>query len=118
MVQEYVYSESFNNSLTGDLIRCVARRYSSSTRMISSRRRFCTQISGISSLYVFCNLCLARCSTTPQDYDGPNADPGAGRDYFKKRFARLAQKANQKEREVYIQCVIPEYMHRLLFLLC
>ncbi|EPS99657.1 hypothetical protein FOMPIDRAFT_1024123 [Fomitopsis schrenkii] len=36
------------------------------------------------------------------DYDGPTADPAAGRDYFKKRFARLAQKANQKEREVYI----------------
>ncbi|PCH33175.1 heterotrimeric G-protein alpha subunit GPA2-like protein [Wolfiporia cocos MD-104 SS10] len=36
------------------------------------------------------------------DYDGESGDARAGRDYFKKRFARLAQKANQKEREVYI----------------
>ncbi|THH31576.1 hypothetical protein EUX98_g2608 [Antrodiella citrinella] len=36
------------------------------------------------------------------DYDGEAADARAGRDYFKKRFARLAQKANQKEREIYI----------------
>ncbi|KZT68855.1 heterotrimeric G protein alpha subunit 4 [Daedalea quercina L-15889] len=36
------------------------------------------------------------------DYDGPSADAATGREYFKKRFARLAQKANQKEREVYI----------------
>lgn len=36
------------------------------------------------------------------DYDGEEHDARAGRDYFKKRFARLAQKANQKEREVYI----------------
>lgn len=50
-------------------------------------------------------------STVRQDYDGPTADPAAGRDYFKKRFARLAQKANQKEREVYIQCVIRFCLH-------
>ncbi|KZT09053.1 heterotrimeric G protein alpha subunit 4 [Laetiporus sulphureus 93-53] len=36
------------------------------------------------------------------DYEGQPGDASAGRDYFKKRFARLAQKANQKEREVYI----------------
>jgi len=37
------------------------------------------------------------------DYDGPPADVKAGRDYFKKRFGRLAQKAGrQKEREIYI----------------
>ncbi|KAH9836650.1 heterotrimeric G protein alpha subunit 4 [Rhodofomes roseus] len=36
------------------------------------------------------------------DYDGPSGDAASGREYFKKRFARLAQKANQKEREVYI----------------
>jgi len=36
------------------------------------------------------------------DFDGEPNDPRSGRDYFKKRFARLAQKANQKEREIYI----------------
>ncbi|ETW87715.1 hypothetical protein HETIRDRAFT_378879 [Heterobasidion irregulare TC 32-1] len=37
------------------------------------------------------------------DYDGEAADARAGRDYFKKRFARLAQKAGRsKEREIYI----------------
>ncbi|KAI0344010.1 heterotrimeric G protein alpha subunit 4 [Trametopsis cervina] len=36
------------------------------------------------------------------DFDGEPADARAGRDYFRKRFARLAQKANQKEREIYI----------------
>ena len=42
----------------------------------------------------------------PQDYDGEAGDIKAGRDYFKKRFARLAQKAGRsKEREIYIQYV-------------
>ncbi|KAK7688009.1 hypothetical protein QCA50_008379 [Cerrena zonata] len=36
------------------------------------------------------------------DYDGEAGDARSGREYFKKRFARLAQKANQKEREIYI----------------
>jgi guanine nucleotide-binding protein subunit alpha len=36
------------------------------------------------------------------DYEGEPGDPRAGRDYFKRRFARLAQKANAKEREIYI----------------
>lgn len=36
------------------------------------------------------------------DYDGEPGDAQSGREYFKKRFARLAQKANQKEREIYI----------------
>jgi len=37
------------------------------------------------------------------DYDGEPGDANAGRDYFKKRFARLAQKAGRsKEREIYI----------------
>ncbi|KAF9527910.1 heterotrimeric G-protein alpha subunit, GPA2-like protein [Crepidotus variabilis] len=37
------------------------------------------------------------------DYEGEPSDPKAGRDYFKKRFARLAQKAGRsKEREIYI----------------
>lgn len=40
-----------------------------------------------------------------QDFEGESGDARAGREYFKKRFARLAQKANQKEREIYIQCV-------------
>jgi guanine nucleotide-binding protein subunit alpha, other len=41
-----------------------------------------------------------------QDYDGEPGDQNAGRDYFKKRFARLAQKAGRsKEREIYIQFV-------------
>ncbi|KAI0761646.1 heterotrimeric G protein alpha subunit 4 [Trametes elegans] len=39
------------------------------------------------------------------DYDGEAADAKAGREYFRKRFARLAQKANAKEREIYIQYV-------------
>ncbi|KAI0719072.1 heterotrimeric G protein alpha subunit 4 [Cerioporus squamosus] len=37
-----------------------------------------------------------------KDYDGEPGDAKAGREYFKKRFARLAQKANAKEREIYI----------------
>jgi guanine nucleotide-binding protein subunit alpha len=37
------------------------------------------------------------------DYDGEPGDIRAGRDYFKKRFSRLAQKAGRsKEREIYI----------------
>ncbi|KAH9891159.1 heterotrimeric G protein alpha subunit 4 [Cubamyces lactineus] len=36
------------------------------------------------------------------DYDGEPGDAKAGREYFRKRFARLAQKANAKEREIYI----------------
>ncbi|TFY82376.1 hypothetical protein EWM64_g1630 [Hericium alpestre] len=37
------------------------------------------------------------------DYDGPSNDAREGREYFKKRFARLAQKAGRsKEREIYI----------------
>jgi len=37
------------------------------------------------------------------DYDGESGDARAGREYFKKRFARLAQKAGRsKEREIYI----------------
>jgi len=37
------------------------------------------------------------------DYDGEPGDVKAGREYFKKRFARLAQKAGRsKEREIYI----------------
>ncbi|EIN13172.1 heterotrimeric G protein alpha subunit 4 [Punctularia strigosozonata HHB-11173 SS5] len=37
------------------------------------------------------------------DFDGEPGDVRAGREYFKKRFARLAQKAGRsKEREVYI----------------
>jgi len=37
------------------------------------------------------------------DYDGEPGDVRTGRDYFKKRFARLAQKAGRsKEREIYI----------------
>ena len=42
-----------------------------------------------------------------QDFDGEPNDAKAGREYFKKRFARLAQKANAKEREIYIQYVYP-----------
>ncbi|KAE9388570.1 heterotrimeric G protein alpha subunit 4, partial [Gymnopus androsaceus JB14] len=37
------------------------------------------------------------------DYDGESGDVKAGRDYFKKRFGRLAQKADKtKERDIYI----------------
>lgn len=37
------------------------------------------------------------------DYDGEPGDIKAGKDYFKRRFARLAQKAGRsKEREIYI----------------
>ncbi|KAL1667944.1 heterotrimeric G protein alpha subunit 4 [Schizophyllum commune] len=37
------------------------------------------------------------------DYEGEPGDVRAGRDYFKKRFAKLAQKAGRnKEREIYI----------------
>lgn len=41
-----------------------------------------------------------------QDYEGEPGDAKAGRDYFRKRFARLAQKAGRsKEREIYVQYV-------------
>jgi guanine nucleotide-binding protein subunit alpha len=37
------------------------------------------------------------------DFDGESGDAKAGRDYFKRRFAKLAQKAGRsKEREIYI----------------
>ncbi|KAI1788645.1 guanine nucleotide binding protein, alpha subunit, partial [Ganoderma leucocontextum] len=36
------------------------------------------------------------------DYNGEKGDAEAGREYFKKRFARLAQKDNAKGRESYI----------------
>ncbi|KAI0798561.1 heterotrimeric G protein alpha subunit 4 [Irpex lacteus] len=36
------------------------------------------------------------------DFDGEPRDAPAGRDYFRKRFARLAQNSNQKGREIYI----------------
>lgn len=52
-------------------------------------------------------LLLSRTVLTPQqDFDGEAGSALAGRDYFKKRFGRLAQKAGRaKEREIYIQCV-------------
>lgn len=41
-----------------------------------------------------------------QDYEGEPGEAKAGRDYFRKRFSRLAQKAGRsKEREIYVQCV-------------
>jgi guanine nucleotide-binding protein subunit alpha len=41
---------------------------------------------------------------TFQDFEGEVGDAKAGRDYFKKRFAKIAQKAGRsKEREIYIQ---------------
>ncbi|KAG6819968.1 hypothetical protein H0H93_006944 [Arthromyces matolae] len=41
------------------------------------------------------------------DFDGESGDIRAGRDYFKRRFAKLAQKAGRsKEREIYIQFLI------------
>jgi hypothetical protein len=41
-----------------------------------------------------------------QDFEGEAGDAKAGRDYFRKRFSRLAQKAGRsKEREIYIQYV-------------
>ena len=40
----------------------------------------------------------------PQDFEGAAGDYEQGRDYFKKRFVRLSQKAGRpKEREVYVQ---------------
>ena len=43
-------------------------------------------------------------SAPSQDFDGEAGDVRAGRDYFKRRFAKLAQKAGRsKEREIYIQ---------------
>lgn len=41
-----------------------------------------------------------------QDFEGEAGDAKAGRDYFRRRFSRLAQKAGRsKEREIYIQYV-------------
>ena len=41
-----------------------------------------------------------------KDYDGEPGDIRAGKDYFRRRFTKLAQKAGRaKEREIYIQCV-------------
>ena len=54
---------------------------------------------------------VAGIHTTLQDFDGEAGDAKAGREYFKKRFARLAQKANAKEREIYIQYVINSVLH-------
>jgi hypothetical protein len=46
---------------------------------------------------------LLTCTFYLQDFDGASGDHKAGREYFKKRFGRLAQKAGRsKEREVYI----------------
>ena len=41
-----------------------------------------------------------------QDFDGEAGEAKAGRDYFRRRFVRLSQKAGRsKEREIYVQCV-------------
>jgi hypothetical protein len=41
-----------------------------------------------------------------KDFEGEPRDPYFGRDYFKKRFIRLANKAGRsKEREIYTQSV-------------
>ncbi|KAG6826267.1 hypothetical protein H0H92_000505 [Tricholoma furcatifolium] len=41
------------------------------------------------------------------DFDGPPRDARAGEDYFKRKFAKIAQTENQlKTREIYIQCVL------------
>lgn len=53
-----------------------------------------------------------------KDYDGEPGEAQAGREYFKKRFARLAQKANQKEREIYIQYVLFPHRGGVLLALC
>ena len=40
------------------------------------------------------------------DFDGAPKDLEAGKEYFKRRFMRLAQKSSRtKEREIYVQCV-------------
>lgn len=40
------------------------------------------------------------------DFDGAPKDVEAGKEYFKRRFMRLAQKSSRtKEREIYVQCV-------------
>ncbi|KAG6890507.1 hypothetical protein C0995_007706 [Termitomyces sp. Mi166 len=50
------------------------------------------------------------------DFDGESGDIRAGRDYFKRRFAKLAQKAGRsKEREIYIQyaAVLFSWSHQI-----
>jgi hypothetical protein len=76
--------------------------------MTFSRRKYNTPTSRHSSP---CGISISIFETVSeiypiQDFDGEPRDANAGRDYFKKRFARLAQKAGRsKEREIYIQFV-------------
>jgi len=54
----------------------------------------------------FSSLATSRDLSQLQDFEGEPGDIRAGRDYFKRRFAKLAQKAGRsKEREIYIQYV-------------
>ena len=57
---------------------------------------------------------MALTSANTQDFDGEERDVRAGREYFRRRFVRLAQKANAKEREIYIQYVESSVMHQRL----
>lgn len=113
MVQEHVYRESASKSLAVgqfDLMHCSQILFLNKNDLFEKK----VMHSDIRNFFPVCALPIHVCGrvlSCPQDYDGPTADPTAGRDYFKKRFARLAQKANQKEREVYIQCVVCSCMH-------
>jgi len=43
-----------------------------------------------------------------QDFEGPEGDFGAGKEYFRQRFVRLSNKSNrQLNRDVYTQFVVP-----------
>ena len=69
-------------------------------------RRYPTKFFGPINLPLSCLSIVHK-----KDYDGEPGDIRAGRDYFKRRFAKLAQKAGRsKEREIYIQCV-PRLLH-------
>lgn len=81
--------------------------------MTFSSGRFLILISRTSSQYVL-NVSFSSLSFSvprSQDFEGPTGDVKAGREYFKKRFAKLAVKAGrQKEREIYIQYVNSLYI--------
>lgn len=77
--------------------------------MICSRRKYYIRTSRTFSPYVSLHFIMTSTHEF-QDYEGEAKDVKAGRDYFRKRFSRLAQKAGRsKDREIYVQYVFTSY---------
>jgi len=56
-------------------------------------------------VYIGCQVSVRLVS---QDYEGPEGDFAAGKEYFGQRFVRLSNKSNrQLNRDVYTQFVVP-----------